>query len=457
MRRLTLFAVIVSVTCLLLAGPTAAAETWQVGVAKTSITPKHFMWMAGYASRKQPADSKETELWAKAIVLEDADKNRGVLITLDLIGVDRDLALPLRQKIADRMELGLSQVMICCSHTHSGPVVAENLRPMHYLILDEHQRKLVDDYAQSLERAVMKVVEEAEQRLAPAVLLHASGTCSVAVNRRTNQEAEVPALRQMNALKGPSDQDVPVLAVKNEVGELVAMVFGYACHATVLDGYAWSGDYPAYAQMALEARHPSATALFWAGCGGDQNPLPRRRQALAQKYGEQLADAVDAALRKDAQPINPKLAASYKEVALPLATLPSRDELRAQARDSNIYLATRATYLLADLDAGRSLSETSPYPIGVWKLGQEIDWIFLGGEVVVDYAVRLKAEERDKQTWVAAYANDVMAYIPSRRVLAEGGYEGGGAMVYYGLPTVWKETVEATIVEAVYALKQAKQ
>jgi hypothetical protein len=39
-----------------------------------------------------------------------------------------------------------------------------------------------------------------------------------------------------------------------------------------------------------------------------------------------------------------------------------------------------------------------------------------------------------------------MAYIPSRRVLAEGGYEGGGAMVYYGLPTVWSPDVEELIV-----------
>ncbi len=444
---------IATFTVLLLSRPSLAADGWRVGVAKAPITPQKFMWMAGYAGRRRPADSQQTELWAKAIVLEDAQKKRAVLVTLDLIGIDRDLALPLRQKIADKLKLRLAQVMVCTSHTHSGPVVAKNLRPMHYLVLDERQRQLVDAYAQALEETVLQVVDVARMRLAPATLSHASGTCTVAVNRRTNKEPEVPALREKGALLGPSDHDVPVLAAHNDRGELVAVVFGYACHATVLDGFAWSGDYPAYAQLAIEARHPTAIAMFWAGCGGDQNPLPRRKQELAEKYGQQLADAVAGALDGDPQPVAPTLSASYAEVDLPLATLPAREELTAQASDTNIYIATRAKHYLAELAAGRTMAPTYPYPIATWKLGSEVDWIFLGGEVVVDYALRLKAERRAKNTWVAAYANDVMAYIPSRRVLAEGGYEGGGSMVYYGLPTVWSETVEGTIMDGVGKLK----
>jgi len=69
--------------------------------------------------------------------------------------------------------------------------------------------------------------------------------------------------------------------------------------------------------------------------------------------------------------------------------------------------------------------------------------------VVVDYALRLKKELG--AVWVAGYSNDVMAYIPSLKVLKEGGYEGGGAMVYYGLPAVWAPRVEEMIVDAVHA------
>ena len=80
----------------------------------------------------------------------------------------------------------------------------------------------------------------------------------------------------------------------------------------------------------------------------------------------------------------------------------------------------------------------------------------LGGEVVVDFSMRLKRELGREHTWVAAYTNDVMAYIPSLRVLKEGGYEGASAMIYYGLPTSWSPAVEETIVKGVHELGEGE-
>src|SRR5450759_3419782 len=104
-------------------------------------------------------------------------------------------------------------------------------------------------------------------------------------------------------------------------------------------------------------------------------------------------------------------------------------------RDRDRYIAGRAKLLLKQIEEQGSLRQTYPYPVQAWQLGTDLTWVALGGEVVVDYSLRLKRELGP--VWVAGYANDVMAYIPSLRVLKEGGYEGGGAMVYYGLPTVW--------------------
>jgi hypothetical protein len=197
----------------------------------------------------------------------------------------------------------------------------------------------------------------------------------------------------------------------------------------------------------LERDYPGATALFWAGCGGDQNPVPRRDEALAVQYGYELAAAVKCVLEEELQPVAPVLQTAYQEIDLPLGPLPERESLEADAHDTNPYVASRAKLLLSQMDAGHPLSATYPYPIASWQLGDQIEWIFLGGEVVVDFALRLKDELKGVHTWVAAYANDVMAYIPSRRVLSEGGYEGGGAMVYYGLPTHWAPDVERLIIE----------
>jgi hypothetical protein len=298
-----------------------------------------------------------------------------------------------------------------------------------------------------LQAAVVELVGKALGRLSPATHAWGSGTTDFAVNPRNNKEAEVPGLRQQGKLVGPSDHDVPVLAVKTPEGKLLAVACGYACHATVLDGYQWSGDYPGYAQIEIEKAHPGCTALFWAGCGADQNPIPRRKEELAEKYGQQLAAAVGAVLSQPLTPIAAKLGAEYAEIDLALAAIPTRDEWVKLTQHENKYQAMRARMLLEDIDAGHALHQNYLYPIQHWRLGTDVDWYFLGGEVVVDYAIRIKAEQGGRKTWVAGYTNDVMAYIPSRRVLLEGGYEGGGAMVYYGLPAVWSEEVESTIMK----------
>jgi neutral ceramidase len=428
-----------------------AEETWQAGAAETTITPAQLMWMAGYGGRDHIAEGKLTDLWAKALVLQDARGRKGVVITLDLVGIGRELSQRICKSLKQRYDLNRDQIAICTSHTHSGPVVGRNLPSLHYLLLDEEQQKRIDKYADTLHDKVVELVGEALEELQPSSLSWGSGTATFAVNRRNNPAAEVPKLREEGKLAGPFDHDVPVLAVRDADGELTAVLFGYACHCTVLSIYQWSGDYAGFAQMELEARHPDCVALFWAGCGGDQNPLPRREVKLAKEYGRRLADAVDRVLAGKTTPIKPKLSTQLAEIPLPLGALPSREQVVEDANSTNKYTAARARLLLSQLQQNGELAASYPYPVGLWRLG-DVQFIQLGGEVVVDYALRLKKELQGKQTWVAGYANDVMAYIPSRRVLAEGGYEGGGAMVYYGLPTIWAPQCEDRIVNAVHAL-----
>jgi len=424
-----------------------SAEGWKAGAARVVITPAEPMWMSGYASRDHAAEGKLHDLWAKALAVEDPTGARLVLVTVDLVGIDRQLSLDVRDKIAERHKLEKKQIAICCSHTHTGPVVGRNLRAMYFL--EDAQSKLVDAYTDTLAAKLVELVGQAIEKLAPAELSWANSECTFAVNRRTNVEADVPRLIAEGQLKGPVDHQVPVLAVKDPQGRLTAIVCGYACHATVLSFFQWSGDYPGFAQIELEKAHPDAIALFWAGCGADQNPLPRRDVSLAEKYGRQLAASVEQALAGKLTPIAGRLAMSYAEIDLPLATLPTTEELKKQAESSDKYYAARAKLLLAQIAAGQPLSQTYPYPVQIWRLGDGPTWVTLGGEVVIDYALRIKQELTPGATWIAGYSNDVMAYIPSRRVLTEGGYEGGGAMVYYGLPTTWAPEVEERIVQEV--------
>ena len=425
----------------------AAEPTWQAGFAKVAITPDKPMWMSGYASRTAPAEGKETDLWAKAAVLQDGKGNKLVLVTLDLVGIDRGLSQSVCQLIRDKHRVPREAVILSVSHTHCGPVVGTTLRSMYFL--DAEQAKLVKEYTDRLPGKILEAVDAAAAGLAPVTLKSGVGKAGFAVNRRENKEKDVPDLKAGGQLKGPVDHDVPVLAAYSAAdGKLRGVVFGYACHATVLSYQKWCGDYPGFAMIELEKAHPGAVALFFAGCGADQNPLPRRTVELAVDYGRQLAAAVGEVLRGSMTTLAPEFAATYKEVSLPLAEVPTREALAKATLSDNKYEAARARMLLKKLEAGGAIPGTYPYPVQAWRLGKDLTLLALGGEVVVDYSVRLKKELGD-DTWVMGYANDVMAYIPSVRVLKEGGYEGGGAMVYYGLPAVWGTKVEDLIVEEV--------
>jgi len=447
MKRRCQLSLVLALTasCTVLFGATPG---WKAGRAKANITPERPIWMSGYASRDKPAQGKLTDLWAKCLVLEDANGTRAALVTMDLIGLGRTLSLRIRRQMQEAYQLPLEAILLSATHTHTGPVVGDNLRAMYFY--DDAQADMVKAYADSLERKLLALVGRALSDLQPARLEWGGGQTDFAVNRRNNAQDKVPQLRAQGKLKGPADHDVPVLAVRDQQGQLSVIVCGYACHATTLASFEWSGDWPGFAQNALEQRYAGVQAMVWAGCGADQNPLPRRKVELARKYGKMLADAVEGTLSNGLRPVQGSLTASYAEIDLPWADLPSQQELEATSKSENRYEASRAKLLLERLRRNGKLSPTYPFPIQTWRLGKGPTLVALGGEVVVDYALMLKAQLGKDKTWVMAYANDVMAYIPSRRVLAEGGYEGIGAMLYYGQPGAWKPAVEELVISEVH-------
>jgi neutral ceramidase len=425
----------------------AVNELWKAGVAKVNISPELPIWLSGYASRNKPANSKHDDLWAKALVIEDANGRRAALVTMDLVGIPREISQSVCKQLEERYKFPRAAIVLNVSHTHSGPVVRGNLMAMYSL--DEDQSRRINEYRASLIDKLVKVVGEAINTIKPAKLSWGIGEAGFAVNRRNNKEGQVPKLREENKLVGPVDHQLPVLTVTGDDGELMVIVAGYACHATVMGDYFVTADWPGAGQNELQKRHPGVIAMFVNGCSGDQNPLPRHSMALVQKYGEEFANGVDAAIKAGLKPLAPMLHTTYSEIDLPFDKLPTRAELEATttaARPQGPW----AKYMLAEWDREGGLPATYPYPIQAWELGDQLNWVFLGGEVVVDYSLRLKSELGADRTWISGYSNDVMAYIPSRRVLSEGGYEGGLARFPYGLPAVWDSSVEQKIIDGAH-------
>ena len=431
-------------------GIALAAEnpTWNFGSAQTQITPKEFLWMGGFAARTRPAEGTLDELWVKALVMEAPEGGLGVLATVDLVGIPKWLYDRLCLELARRHGLRRSQLRFASSHTHSGPVLKHALWDIYPL--DDRQRSLIDAYSSWLEQTILDTVTKALEVRAPATLWVGEGRAAFALNRRANQEGELAEMmRRGVAPKGPSDFSVPVLAIRTPAGRLRAVVFGYAAHTSALtQNYRWSADYAGVTQRSLQARYPEAVAAFWQGCGSDQSAAPRGTTELCQKLGEDLAASVVAVLEKPMNPVSPKFRAAFEFIALDFSTQPTIHELEAAAK-ANDYRARWAKRLLAESAVGQPFEASYPeYPVQVWKLGANQLWIALGGEVCVDYALRFH-QEYGPGTWVTGYANDVMAYIPSRRLWEEGGYQAG-AFDVYGLPANrWCSDIEQRIAAAV--------
>lgn len=450
MRTMHFRLIYLAITSLMLWPYSADAATWQAGIAKAVITPDKDVWLAGYGSKRSP-DGKLHDLWVKALALEDAAGHRVVLITSDFQGVPKNMSDPVFDRLQKKFGLERHQLLFTFSHNHCGPRLGDDL--VDYYPLDADQVKLVNEYTEQMITRVVDVVGDAIGKIAPATLQIGEGLTTFAVNRRNNREADVAdLLAKGTPLVGPVDHAVPVLTVTRPDGKLDAILFGYACHPTTLNFMTWCGDYPGFAQLELEERHPGATAMFVNTCGGDQNPLPRRKVELCQRYGHMLATAVDEALKQPLKPIKPVVKTAFEYIELPYLKVVNRDDLTAALQDPNTIRARWAARMLKKLEEGDQFSPSYPYPVHAWQLGNEMLVIGMGAETVVDYALRFKGEY-GSGTWVCGYADDMIAYIPSRRVWEEGGYEGGSNLFEYGRPAFrWAGDIEDRVAASVKKL-----
>lgn len=434
---------------LVLLGTTyATGAEWKAGVAQVAITPAQALRLAGYASRKKPASGRIHDLRAKALVIEDRSQTRLVVITLDLIAIPRRLATKVATQVEARFSLPRASLLFNASHTHCGPEV--RLDRGEFLGLPAPEVEKIAAYRPRLEGQLVELIASALKDLSPAVLENARGRATFARNRRFPTPQGFVNRRYDD---GPVDHDVPVLRVTDPNGTPRAILFGYACHNTTLSFHQWCGDYAGFAQIDLEEKFPNAVALFVTGCGGDQNPYPRRTLDLARQHGRSLADAVTTALEHPER-VRPPLRVAFGEATLDFKPLPARDVLERSLHATNVYEQRKAKYLLHQLDTDEGVRTTYPVPVQAARFGDDLLLIALGGEAVVDYAHRIKKElaAHARQVWAAGYSNDVFGYLPSLRVLKEGGYEAEGATLYGPLPGPFTETVEERVLTVVRQL-----
>lgn len=414
----------------------AEATTYDVGVSRVDITPDYPIRLNGFASRKSESTGVSSPIYARAIAISQGSTPPLLLLTVDSLGVRLPMVDALAAKLKKQFNIPRENVALSFTHTHSAPKVngasdnifAEPIPAAHQTHIDRY----TDELARHLERAAV----EALKNRRPSTLSWGSGTVEFAKNRRT------PG--------GPVDHSLPVLVATNVMsGKVSAVYVSYACHCVTLSANKIDGDWAGYAANLVEREFPDSVALVSIGAGSDQNPdsgVTGDKTDIAQSQGAQIADEVRRLVATKLRALSGPPAAVYRTIPIALAALPTRKEWKAMEAKGGAA-GYNASTQLARLDRGEKLLEAIDYPIQTWTWGEDLCMLFLAGEVCVDYSIRLKSEFDASRIWVNGYCNDFCVYIPSERLLKEGGYGGGAEIPYFALPTTLRPGLEQQIVD----------
>ncbi len=442
-------------TCVTGRPPLEAAEPssgWKAGAARIDTTPAKPVRMAGYASRTSPSQGVSHPLAAKALALSDATGNRVVFVTCDIIAFRRAFTDRVTDRVKAKHGLPRENVVLLASHVHSGPSLAEASGPGGAIVSEDLRNNV--EYTRELEDKIVEVIGSALARMGPANLTYGVGRAHFALNRR---EPTPRGIRLGKYPAGPTDESVPILCVRGASGKPLAILFGYACHNTTLrpDMMKIDADYAGYAQDRIEADNPGAVAMFVTGCAGDADPHPFGTVAMAKDHGEELGAAVKFVVDHPNwwTPVAGELKAAFVETTIRFGGPTDRAAYEKLRNDPNSGRRRHAERMIEAFEKDRPIrSEYPHYSVHAFALGDRLTFVALSGEVVVDYAIRLKREigGEGRDLWVAAYADDVIGYIPSVRVLKEGGYEAGEAFYGSTWPAPLAEDIESVVVKAAH-------
>jgi putative membrane-bound dehydrogenase-like protein len=411
---------------------------YEVGLARVDVTPETPIRLSGFASRLTESTGVRAPIYARAMAVRSAAGGEPVvLITVDSLCIPAYIREDVAQRLKSKKNIANERLAICSTHSHTAPMVSNALATLFGRPIPPEETARIDRYTKQLVDKIEQAAIAALESMKPSKLAYGIGNVGFSINRRKRG--------------GPVDHDLPMMVVLNPDRSVRGVWVNYACHCVVLSDFKVSGDWAGFAAEEIERQYPDSVALVSVGCGADSNPqsgVAGDKGEVAQQYGHDVATEVARLVATPLPRLSGPIDCQLDTITLALAKLPTREQWveRAKADNADGYYAKTK---LAILDAGGELPTEVAYPIQTWKFGNSLATVFLSGEVVVDYALRLKKEFDPGRLWMNAYANDDPGYIPSERVLKEGGYEGGGAMIYYGLPAPFAPGLEEKIIAAV--------
>ncbi len=405
----------------------------EAGVARTTISPPTGTYLIGYADRTAGCNAIHDDLSATALVLDDGE-TRLALVTLDMLCLNEHVVERIHEQLATEGAFTRENVMICCSHTHAGPIAYADRRSRR------RRRRVID----SLVEKIVYVTRDAERTRERVSAFSGRGDAQIAVNRR-EKTPDGKVVLGVNP-DGPVDRSLNLLELRSETARPVVTLVNFACHGTVLGprNRGVSADWPGVMRREVEAA-TGAPCMFLQGAAGDLNPAHEwgnNDLAAIDRLGRLAAGSVLPVLMNGMSPLNATpLRAARERIWLP--TVPRLD---ANGRELNYKqiarrLAGVPTFLVDRLLNARYPWKTvsrigeNGYPelaleVQAFRLG-ECAILAHGAETFNEIGQTIKRESPIPHTLFAAYTNGCIGYLPTAQAHSEGGYEVEEAPVPY--------------------------
>jgi len=435
-------------------------SAFQAGIATVDVTPPVGTWLAGFAGRSKGSEGIHDPLRSRALVLDDG-ATRLALITNDIISVRYETIDELKSMIFDECGLQPEQVMINCSHTHSGPA----MRPAGSVYSTD------ECYIRTYMRKIVGAVKMALSDLQPARLGMARTDVQIGINRRERTPEGGTKLGENPDL--PVAPYVDVLRVDAMDGSPRVILMSHACHPVTraADNYMISADYPGRAQACVETVFVGAQAMFAQGCSGNINTVPVGGSFEdVHRLGTVLGGAAIKAAAMIETQCDISLGSVFKASGIPLQDPPPVAEAaehfeqakqalqRAEQEGDPTQVRIRTTLAnwtekILELSQAGETGRVFRYDLQAFKVG---DWAIVGlpGEVFCEYQLNIDAASPFHRTMVLGVTNGCPSYIPIASEFEHGGYEVVDSMRYYGETQLDPATEQVILSQTADLLKQ---
>lgn len=419
------------------------------GVARRCITPTRPVFQSGY-SRTKKSEGVYQQLYARALVIGNSRHNRVAILTGELLDFSESVVNAVKSGVRKKLGLSESQVLLSASHTHCGPVLDDGLANLY--------PEVDMEYVRWLGETCVDAICEAAEVMVPVTAQYGVSRAAFGINRR---RADLPGCPMMPNPDGRWDPEVGILKIARMDGQPVAILFSYACHATVMGGQVIGGDYPGHAQLCLELEFPGANAMFLAGCFGDVRPRMINAKGSfcsgtlddVRTLGRELSLAVMAGLSGRLVDVTGPILHRQKIVTLRYAEVPSASALYEKTKSGSSGEARWAKFMLERLERDGSLPSTRPSTVQVIGIGP-FRLVAFNDETCVGYQLKIKKGLAPAPAIVAAYCGTSRSYVPTADMIPEGGYEARTNIWYYLEPSPLTAEAESILVST--ALRLAK-